>query len=167
MGGSGKTDRMNNWNDWRDAEGMAGGTDAASDGASADTLESLATQMRERPGTRRLGELGERYAALWLVRRGHRLLTRNWHTRYGELDVVTLSPDGLIVFVEVKTRRSMRNGTPQEAVTQDKQLHLRRAGVDWLLDPGHHMSHRGVRFDVITVVVRGPSPMVHHIPGAF
>ena len=87
--------------------------------------------------------------------------------RYGELDVVSRNPMGQIVFVEVKTRRTMRYGTPQEAVTASKQINLRHAAVQWLTAPEHRMPNSGVRFDVVTVVVQGDRPLLHHIEGAF
>ena len=99
--------------------------------------------------------------------RGWRILDRNWHCRYGELDIVARSEAGCITFVEVKTRRTLRYGTPQEAVTASKQINLRHAAVQWLMEPSHRVPHNGVRFDVITVIVRAGRPLVHHIEGAF
>ena len=94
-------------------------------------------------------------------------LDRNWHCRYGELDIVSRDDTGIIVFVEVKTRRTLRYGTPQEAVTSSKQINLRHAAVQWLSDSDHRTPHNGVRFDVVTVIVRDGKPLVHHIEGAF
>ena len=68
---------------------------------------------------------------------------------------------------KVKTRRTMRYGTPQEAVTASKQINLRHAAVQWLTAPEHRMPNSGVRFDVVTVVVQGDRPLLHHIEGAF
>ena len=116
---------------------------------------------------RTLGSLGEDYAAAWLASRGWRVLDRNWRSRYGELDIVAVSPERRLVFVEVKTRRTVSQGTPQEAVTYAKQTNLRRAGVQWLIEPEHRIAHTGVRFDVIAVLVRGGGPTVRHIEGAF
>ena len=131
-------------------------------------LDSLARRLHD--GTlrsRQIGELGAQYAAAWLESQGWRTLDRNWHCRYGELDVVSRNPMGQIVFVEVKTRRTMRYGTPQEAVTASKQINLRHAAVQWLTAPEHRMPNSGVRFDVVTVVVQGDRPLLHHIEGAF
>lgn len=111
--------------------------------------------------------LGEQYAADWLERHGYTILGRNWHSRYGELDIVMMTPDRVIAFVEVKTRRTDHFGMPQEAVTLHKQTNLRRAGVQWLLEPDHRIRHTGVRFDVLTIVARAGMVSVHHIPGAF
>ena len=58
-------------------------------------------------------------------------------------------------------------GTPQEAVTASKQINLRHAAVQWLTAPEHRMPNSGVRFDVVTVVVQGDRPLLHHIEGAF
>lgn len=116
---------------------------------------------------RTLGSLGEDYAAAWLASRGWRVLDRNWRSRYGELDIVAVSPERRLVFVEVKTRRTVSQGTPQEAVTHAKQTNLRRAGVQWLIEPEHRIAHTGVRFDVVAVLVRGGGPTVRHIEGAF
>ena len=101
----------------------------------------------------------------WKAKAGR--LDRNWHCRYGELDIVSRDDTGIIVFVEVKTRRTLRYGTPQEAVTPSKQINLRHAAVQWLSDSDHRTPHNGVRFDVVTVIVRDGKPLVHHIEGAF
>ena len=117
-------------------------------------LDSLARRLHD--GTlrsRQIGELGEQYTAAWLESQGWRTLDRNWHCRYGELDVVS--------------RNTMRYGTPQEAVTASKQINLRHAAVQWLTAPEHRMPNSGVRFDVVTVVVQGDRPLLHHIEGAF
>lgn len=102
----------------------------------------------------------------WKAKDGGRS-TATGIARYGELDVVSRNPMGQIVFVEVKTRRTMRYGTPQEAVTASKQINLRHAAVQWLTAPEHRMPNSGVRFDVVTVVVQGDRPLLHHIEGAF
>lgn len=83
---------------------------------------------------KQFGALGEQYAAAWLEEHGWTTLSRNWHTRYGELDIVMLNPEYTVVFVEVKSRRSMHYGYPQEAITPAKQHNLRKAACDWLLD---------------------------------
>ncbi|MCH9275063.1 YraN family protein [Bifidobacterium amazonense] len=110
--------------------------------------------------------MGERYAADRLERAGYTILDRNWHSRYGELDVIAMTPDSVIVFVEVKTRRNARYGPPQEAVTARKRLALRRAGVQWLME--RRIPHRGIRFDVIAITAPlNGTVSVNHIREAF
>ena len=131
-------------------------------------LDSITQRLRDDTlRSRQIGDLGEQYAATWLEGQGWRTLDRNWRCRDGELDVVSRNPMGQIVFVEVKTRRTLRYGTPQEAVTPSKQINLRHAAVQWLAAPEHRMPHNGVRFDVITVIVRDGRPILQHIEGAF
>ena len=118
-------------------------------------------------GSHAAGALGEQYAAAWLEEHGWTTLSRNWHTRYGELDIVMLNPEYTVVFVEVKSRRSMHYGYPQEAITPAKQHNLRKAACDWLLDRRNRVPHSAVRFDVVTIVLRVGRPLVHHIENAF
>ena len=96
------------------------------------------------------GEYGERRAADWYQRGGFTVVARNWRDgRGGELDLV-LRRDGLVVFCEVKARRSDAYGSPAEAVTPAKQARLRRLGAAWLRAEG--VQGVEVRFDVVAVL---------------
>jgi putative endonuclease len=81
---------------------------------------------------RRLGASGERVASGWLEARGYRILARNWRCPYGELDLVA-EHDGELVFVEVKTRRGLGHGAPEEAVTPAKRRRLIAAAQSYLV----------------------------------
>ena len=70
--------------------------------------------------TRLIGNGGELDAVSFLRRRGFAILDRNYIFNHGEIDVVAKDGD-VLVFVEVKTRRSTRFGLPEEAVTPAKQ----------------------------------------------
>jgi putative endonuclease len=117
--------------------------------------------------TRELGAEGERYAAVWLERLGWRTLAKNWRTRFGELDLIMLTPEQTMVFVEVKTRHTQRYGPGQEAVTADKRAHLRHAAALWLSGPGRCILRIGIRFDVVAILVKGQGLFVNHIREAF
>jgi putative endonuclease len=96
---------------------------------------------------RALGAAGEDAVADWYRAAGFEVLDRNWRCREGELDLV-VARGRLIVFCEVKTRRSDAFGAPVEAVTAPKQRRLRALAVRWLEE------RRGggdVRFDVASV----------------
>jgi putative endonuclease len=122
-----------------------------------------------------LGRLGEHFASDMLARNGWRILARNYHTRYGEIDIISRDLNGQLVFTEVKTRRSCRFGTPEEAVGPTKQRHLRLASYQWLHDNRQHRpgqplnSHRppSPRFDVIAVIVNSGHIRARLIKGAF
>jgi putative endonuclease len=98
---------------------------------------------------RALGAAGEARAAAWYARRGYAVLDRNWRCREGELDLV-VRRGRVLVFVEVKTRRTDRFGTPAEAVTTDKQRRLRRLAHAYLEATGWRAG--ALRFDVVSVL---------------
>jgi len=100
----------------------------------------------------RLGAYGEDLAASWYSDRGYRVLARNWRCDEGELDLV-LEREGTVVICEVKTRSSLRYGSPFEAVGPAKQHRLRRLAARWLREESPLRPVR-VRFDVAGVVGR-------------
>lgn len=111
-----------------------------------------------------LGRMGEDAAARYLQRLGMKILQRNVNTLVGEIDLVARqrrTPG----FVEVKTRRSSAFGPPAEAVGLRKQRQIIRAAKCYLNDK----SGKGLqlRFDVVSVLVKGSDLEIEHIPGAF
>ncbi|HEX2234714.1 MAG TPA: YraN family protein [Actinomycetota bacterium] len=111
-----------------------------------------------------LGRAGEEAAARLFRRQGFTVLDRNWRCCLGELDLVARR-GGLLVFCEVKTRRSSSYGEPFEAVGPRKQARLRRLAGRWLAD--HRCGARHVRFDVVSVLAGGSTPRVTHLVDAF
>ena len=76
-----------------------------------------------RRGTRRLGQLGEQLAAQHLEEQGYVICERNYRCAVGEIDIVAL--DGAcLAFVEVRTRKSKRFGSPEESISAAKQQKL-------------------------------------------
>jgi len=112
---------------------------------------------RERLG---LGRRGEKLAEEHLSRLGYRLLERSARSRLGEIDLV-MKDGGTIVFVEVKTRSSVRFGEPEEAVDPRKQARIARAAQVYLKLKG--WTDVPMRFDVVAI----SGGRVRHIPDAF
>lgn len=102
-------------------------------------------------GRRRLGRRGESAAEAFLVRRGYRILARNYRCPLGELDLVA-SDRGVVVFVEVKTRRGARAGSGAEAVSARKRWRLMRLAQCYLAS--HGLEGVPCRFDVVSLLVR-------------
>jgi putative endonuclease len=98
-----------------------------------------------------LGERGEKHAARYLRRHSYKILVKRFKTRAGEIDIVCRHKDWL-VFVEVKTRKSMDFGAPSEAVDREKQRHMSRAALDYLRLLGNPRVH--FRFDIVEVIMR-------------
>jgi putative endonuclease len=110
-----------------------------------------------------LGRLGEDLAAAHLRECGLRVLDRNWRCGAGELDIVAMDAD-VVVVCEVKTRSTDAFGPAVSAVGPDKARRLRRLAILWLRERG--LSGAPVRFDVIGVLVSGRGrPAIDHRRG--
>lgn len=113
-----------------------------------------------------LGARGERIAARYLRRRGYHILETRARNVYGEVDIIAVDRRSL-VFVEVKTRKSLSAGHPAEAVTEGKQRRITRSALAYLKH--HNLLHHASRFDVIAVLwpPRRRWPEVIHYQNAF
>jgi putative endonuclease len=112
---------------------------------------------------RLLGQAGESLAADTLQQQGYAILTRNYRTPYGEIDLIARHGDTL-VFIEVKLRRSEFFGTPQEAVNNAKQRHLKRAAQYYLSQ--QRSADIKIRFDVVAITMTGQRPQIQIFTGA-
>lgn len=111
-----------------------------------------------------LGRQGEDLACGYLEGQGLVVLSRNWTCRDGELDVVAVEGDRLVV-CEVKTRSGPVWGRPDEAIDQDKLSRLRRTALRWLA--AHGVGWCPVRVDLISVIwPPGGEPQLQHLRGA-
>ena len=113
-----------------------------------------------------LGNQGERLAAKFLRKQGFKIIARQYKTRMGELDLIARDRD-VIVFVEVKTRRSDSAGHPVEAITPAKQKKLTQLALAFL--KLHDLLEHSARFDVVTIYWKDgeKTPTVEHFPNAF
>lgn len=120
-------------------------------------------------GRQTLGKRGEDLACRELRRRGYAILARRFRVRGGEIDIIARA-DGVLVFIEVKTRSSERFGAPAEAVTACKRERLRRLATVYLSQRLSRRSFDSVicRFDIVEVVMGAAGrPSVRVIEGAF
>lgn len=115
---------------------------------------------------RLLGNRGERAAVRHLKSLGYRIIGRNVRNRAGEIDIIAL--DGaVLVFVEVKTRKSSAAGAPEEAVDRRKQRQLVRAASMYLVQRG--LQNHRFRFDVVSILwpEEAKTPEIRHYQHAF
>lgn len=111
------------------------------------------------------GQKGEAAAARYYLDRGCRLLAHNYRTRMGELDLV-LMEGNTVVIVEVKSRSKTSRGPAAEAVGPAKQRRIILAAQRFLQQSG--LSEQPVRFDVAEVTpAAGGGLLVHCIRSAF
>lgn len=111
---------------------------------------------------KQFGELGEDIAAAYLLKKGYKLLTRNYRFGRVEIDAVCEHRDE-IIFVEVKTRSSDMMAYPEKAVGKAKQRNIRLAAERYLEENNIVFP---ARFDIIAVV-KGEKLEVEHIEDAF
>ncbi len=114
---------------------------------------------------RQLGEYGEMLAKHYLIGKGYTILAQNFRCRYGEVDIIVQKDDN-IVFVEVKTRRTLSYGTPAEAVDRRKQA--RYGKIASLYIQNNRLFESSYRFDIVEIYM--PSQNTHtinHIENAF
>jgi putative endonuclease len=110
-----------------------------------------------------LGKIGEDIATIYLQDMGYEILVRNWRFERVELDIVARK-DSILVFCEVKTRRSVSHGVPSDAITPIKLQHIRTAALHWLTN--NQSRHKGIRFDAISVIhCAGQPTTISHIKG--
>src|SRR5580700_8577107 len=99
-----------------------------------------------------LGRRGERAAEKHLRRSGYRIVARNFRAAGAEIDLVAIDGD-ILVFVEVKTRRSRAAGAPEEAVDERKQIRMRRAAE--VFARRYRAEDSEMRFDIVAVDASG------------
>jgi len=123
--------------------------------------------MPDKQGHLETGEWGERAAARMLKKKGYRILGRRVTvgTR-DELDIVAQEGE-VVVFIEVKTRRTEAFGRPASAVDRAKRHTLSRAAVRYL--KAARCGPVSFRFDVVEVVGNPGTrtPVIRHIENAF
>jgi putative endonuclease len=89
---------------------------------------------------RQIGAFGEATIATYLQSRSFEIIDRNWRIREGEIDLVASDQNGVIHFVEVKTRSSLAFGDPLEAIDRIKARRLQRLALAWLVT-NHHFGN--------------------------
>ncbi|MFC1941975.1 YraN family protein [Chloroflexota bacterium] len=86
--------------------------------------------MKESMKRRETGILGEKLACDFLGKNGYHILETNYRCPEGEIDIITRYQDTL-VFVEVRTRKSARFGSPEESITPAKKARLRAVAAHY------------------------------------
>lgn len=101
---------------------------------------------------RKTGDAGEAVAADFLRQQGYEIVDQNFVYNHGEIDIIAREGTTL-VFVEVKTRKNLHFGEPEEAVTPKKQELIRRTAEGYVQK--NTIIDVECRFDVVSVIVDG------------
>lgn len=111
------------------------------------------------------GRSAEQHAADFLTEQGYEIMDRNFtYKKVGEIDIVARY-DGVLVFVEVRSRYSHLYGSPEASLTPSKLRGVRRTAEAWMVQ--RHCYGAPCRFDVIAVDHSTVSRAIRHIENAF
>lgn len=110
-----------------------------------------------------VGKLGEKLAREYLIKNNYKILETNFTIPTGEIDIIA-QVDNIIVFVEVKTRKTLKYGRPAEAVNYRKMQKIIKVAQ-------HYIAYRSsannqYRFDVVEVLLN-ERVKINHIEDAF
>ena len=117
--------------------------------------------------TKKTGDKGEDLAVELLESKGYSIVKRNYRYSKGEIDIIAKDPEeeGL-VFIEVKSRKNLEFGSPEEAITKNKIKQLKRIAELYLYE--NEIKEILCRFDVIAILMLpGQKPQIEHFVNAF
>lgn len=110
------------------------------------------------------GNIGENIAAEFLQKQGYEILERNWHySRLGEIDIIAKDKNTL-VFVEVKTRKTVSFGHPLEAITEKKFQQVKSIAQAYMSQ--QETKYGNCRIDAISIILSNP-PEIEHLKNIF
>ena len=106
------------------------------------------------------GKNGENIAQNYLIKKGYKILERNWHySKNAEIDIIAEFKNELI-FVEVKTRTNLYFGHPFEAINQTKINKIYKAIYGYIKTT--NKEYKSYRFDGIAIIGLD-NPTIEHL----
>ncbi|NVL89942.1 MAG: YraN family protein [Desulfobacterales bacterium] len=125
------------------------------------------TQRTEDPANderRHTGESGETLAIKFLKKHGYKIIEQNYRCKLGEIDIIARN-GRVLVFIEVKARRTDRFGEPKWAVTPRKQRKISMVALEYLKKT--KQMDKKARFDVVAIRLLPGGPDIEVIKNAF
>lgn len=121
----------------------------------------------EESNKKTIGQEGEDIAADYLVNNGFEMITRNYRYGHGEIDIIVKDKSNdHLVFVEVKTRKNLEFGEPENAITKTKIRQLKKIAEAYIYE--EDIKDVECRFDVIAIIWnRETKPKITHFKNAF
>jgi putative endonuclease len=108
-----------------------------------------------------IGARGEQLASEYLQQHGYLIRTRNWHCQAGEIDIIAEDKQ-VLVFIEVKTRRTVSTEYAFMNITQQKRRKMIAAAQEYLTI--HNLSESEWRIDAVAVTIRKDEPpLIDHV----
>lgn len=113
---------------------------------------------------REIGRWGEKKAKSFLKEKGYKIIAENFRVKQGEIDLI-VKKKNVLVFVEVKTRKTNFFGPPQAAVNFQKQRKIKTIAKLFLLK--NEFKNYKKRFDVISIVYENQKTNIEHYKNTF
>ena len=110
-----------------------------------------------------LGKTGEKLSVDFLIGKGFKILNRNWRYKKAEIDIIVSKKD-ILIFIEVKTRKSDYFSRPEDAITS-KKIELYQKSAESYLEQNNLENE--VRFDVISIIHTENKTKIEHFINAF
>ncbi len=110
--------------------------------------------------TQKIGKFGEDEAVKYLVQKDYKILDRNFNCNRGEIDIIALDKKE-IVFIEIKSRKSLKYGLPSEAVTKNKLKHIYKTAEYYLYI--RNLEKENTRIDVIEIYIKNNQVIINHL----
>ncbi len=118
-----------------------------------------------RRNTTSLGMLGEALAREYLTKKRYNVVDHNFRCSHGEIDLI-VRKDKAFRFIEVKFRRTMDYGLPQESVVRRQQQRIRKSALMWLRRRRLPMNTE-MHFDVLAISEEAGQKRYEYIEDAF
>ncbi|GAU78784.1 YraN family protein [Fusibacter sp. 3D3] len=90
---------------------------------------------------RLVGNKGEAIAIKWLLEHQFEMITQNYYTPYGEIDIIA-KKEAVFYFVEVKYRRNLNYGSAREALTRQKISHLKKSVLHYITSQSVYLDYK-------------------------
>ena len=114
-----------------------------------------------------LGKYGESIAGKYLASKNYVPVAENFRYERAEVDLIFKDEkEKVLMFVEVKTRRSKAFGEPEESVTEKKQKQIIKSAQGFLMEHPEYDEYEK-RFDIVSIYVKGNKQEINHIINAF
>lgn len=120
-------------------------------------------KKKKRLSAYELGKYGEELASRYLKKNGYIILERNYKCIYGEVDIIAKNND-CIVFVEIKTRKKIREIMPEDSIGYSKKQHLLKSAEYYISTLPDEVNYR---FDVVSIELNDLQPEIYIIKDAF
>lgn len=110
------------------------------------------------------GKNGEQAAVNYLIGENYQILETNWRYKKIEIDIIA-KKENLLIFIEVKTRKTEYFGLPEQFVTIKKQRSMALGAEQYCFE--NKIDNFEIRYDIISVIKNKTTKIVHIIDAFF